>query len=214
MFNKVKIIKWILGNISHQMRAPTGGVSGWLAMQIMETNASSTREVIRRLELNQNDTLVELGTGHGESLRKIAEMDSASIPKRIVCVEISNKFRSELQKTIAALPPKLPIEIHGEDCIKMPYLDDGTVTKLFGVNVVYFLNPLPEYLKEINRVMKQNGTVVFGCKFSVIPQNTDEFVNLDPSYIANAMKDAGFDVATEKVKIHAGNYLEIKGKKR
>ena len=62
--------------------------------------------------------------------------------------------------------------------------------------------------------MKQNGTVVFGCKFSVIPQNTDEFVNLDPSYIANAMKDAGFDVATEKVKIHAGNYLEIKGKKR
>mmetsp|Transcript_26326 Transcript_26326/g.37589 ORF Transcript_26326/g.37589 Transcript_26326/m.37589 type:complete len:215 (-) Transcript_26326:469-1113(-) len=214
MFNKVKIIRWILGNISDQMRAPTGGVSGWLAMLIMETNAISTREAIRRLELNQNDTFVELGAGHGESLRKIAQMDNASIPKRIVFVEISNKFRHELQKSIAELPTKLPIEIHGEDCIKMPYLGDGTVSKLFGMNLVYFLNPLPAYLQEFKRVMKQNGTVVFGCKFGVVPQNTKEFVNIDAKYVADAMKDAGFDVTTEKVKIDYGNYLEIKGTKR
>mmetsp|Transcript_15096 Transcript_15096/g.19260 ORF Transcript_15096/g.19260 Transcript_15096/m.19260 type:complete len:104 (-) Transcript_15096:294-605(-) len=87
------------------MRAPTGGVSGWLAMKIMETNASSTREAIRRLELNQNDTFVELGTGHGESLRRIAEMDSVSIPKRIVCVEISSNFRNELQKKLQNYQP-------------------------------------------------------------------------------------------------------------
>ena len=30
----------------------------------------------------------------------------------------------------------------------------------------------------------------------------------------NAMKDAGFEVTTEKVEICAGNYLEIKGTKR
>ncbi len=214
MFNKVKIIRWILGNISDQMRAPTGGVSGWLAMRIMETNGSSTREAIRRLELNKNDTFVELGAGHGESLRKIAQMDNVSIPKRIVFVEISDKFRHELQNTVAALPTNLPIEIYGEDCIKMPYLGDETVTKLFGMNLVYFLNPLPTYLQEFKRVMKQNGTVVFGCKFGVVPQNTREFVNIDPKYIADAMEDAGFDVTTEKVKIGAGSYLEIKGTKR
>mmetsp|Transcript_6652 Transcript_6652/g.9801 ORF Transcript_6652/g.9801 Transcript_6652/m.9801 type:complete len:224 (+) Transcript_6652:44-715(+) len=214
MFNKLKVIKWILGNISDQMRAPTGGVSGWLAMKIMETNASSTREAIRRLELNQNDTFVELGTGHGESLRRIAEMDSVSIPKRIVCVEISSNFRNELQKNIAELPTKLPVEIHGEDCIKMPYLSDGTVTKLFGMNLIYFLNPLPEYLKEIKRVMKQNGSVVFGCKLGVVPSNTEEFANIDQKDITDAMEDAGFDVTTEKVEIYGGNYLEIKGTKR
>jgi len=214
MNNKVKIIRWIFGNIPDQMRAPTGGIRGWLAKKIMETNASSTREAIQRLALHQNDTFVELGTGHGASLRKIAEMDELSIPKRIVCVEISETFRNELQQTIANLPIKLPIEIYGQDCIKMPYLGDSTVTKMFGMNVVYFLNPLPEYLKEINRVMKQNGNVVFGCKFGVLPNYTEEFVNKDPKYIANAMKEAGFDVTTEKVEVYAGNYLEIKGTKR
>jgi len=196
------------------MRAPTGGLSGWLAMQIMETNVSSTREAIRRLQLNQNDTFLELGAGHGESLRKISQMDNVSIPKRIVFVEISDKFRHKLRNTIAEIPTKLPIEIYGEDCIKMPYLRDGTVTKLFGMNLVYFLTPLPAYLQEFKRVMMQNGTVVFGCKFGVVPQNTKEFVNIDPNYIADAMKDAGFDVTTEKVKIGAGTYLEIKGTKK
>jgi ubiquinone/menaquinone biosynthesis C-methylase UbiE len=214
MYNKVEVIRWILGNIPDQMRAPTGGLGGWLAKKIMETNASSTREAIRRLELNQDDTFVELGIGHGESLRKIAEMDKLSFPKRIVCVEISESFRNELQQTIAELPTKLPIEIYAEDCIKMPYLDDGTVTKMFGMNLVYFLNPLPEYLMEINRVMKQNGKVVFGCKFGVVPTKTNEFVNKDPKSIVNAMKEAGFDVTAEKVEVYAGNYLEIKGTKR
>lgn len=208
----------ILQSQAHQMdlwehpspnACPNGGY-----MKIMETNASSTRKAIQRLELHQNDTFVELGTGHGASIRKIAEMDNATIPKRIVCVEISQTFRNELQQTIAELPTKLPVEICGEDCIKMPFLGDATVSKMLGMNVVYFLNPLPEYLKEINRVMKQNGIVVFGCKLGVVPNNTDEFVNKDPAYIADAMGEAGFDVAAEKVEVNAGDYLEIKGTKR
>lgn len=218
-FNKRKIIRWLLGNVSDQMRSPSNGFRGWLAMKIMETNASSTREAIRRLKLSQRDIFVELGTGHGDSLRKIAEMDNASIPKRIVCVEISKKFRTELRKTVAeVLPKELPIEIHGKDCIEMPYLDDCSTTKMLGMNLVYFLNPLPEYLKEINRVMAHQGEVVFGCKFGVIPENNnDEFVNTNKCSIVEAMKEAGFDVTTELVKVGEngfGNYVEIKGIKR
>jgi len=217
-FNKRNIIRWLLGNISDQMRSPTNGLRGWLAMKIMETNALSTREAIRRLKLSQQDVFVELGTGHGDSVRKIAEMDNASIPKRIVCVEISNKFRTELRKTIAELPKELPIEIHGKDCIEMPYLDDCSTTKLFGMNLVYFLIPFPEYLKEINRVLVHRGEVVFGCKFGVIPENNnEEFVNTNEFSIVEAMTEVGFDVTTELVKVGengSGNYVEIKGIKR
>ena len=216
-YNKMKIIRWILGSIPDQMCAPTDGLRGWLAMKIMETNANSTREAIRRLNLRRNDVFVELGTGHGESIRKIAEMDDSSIPKRIVCVEISETFRNELRQTIVKLPKELPIEIYGKDCIEMPYLDDCTVTKMFGMNLVYFLHPIESYLKEINRVMSDRGQVVFGCKFGVIPSNTKEFVNTSKGSIVEAMDKAGFDVTTEQVQVGkngSGNYMEIKGTKR
>jgi SAM-dependent methyltransferase len=159
---------------------------------------------------------VELGAGHGGCLSVIAEMENPL--KRIVCVEISKRFRATLQETIALLPKELPIEVHGEDCKKMPYLDNESVDKMFGLNVVYFLDPLPVYLEEIHRVLKTGGVVSFGGNFNVPPTNTKEFINIEPDAIINAMKKGGFDVSREQVIVDEENvkinYTEIKGTKK
>jgi SAM-dependent methyltransferase len=159
---------------------------------------------------------VELGAGHGGCLSVIAEMENPL--KRIVCVEISKRFRATLQETIALLPKELPIEVHGEDCKKMPYLDNESVDKMFGLNVVYFLDPLPVYLEEIHRVLKTGGFVSFGGKFNFPPTNTKEFINIEPDAIINAMKKGGFDVSREEVIVDEENvkinYTEIKGTKK
>jgi len=202
------------------MRSPHGGVGGFIAMTIMgKFNPPSVREAIRRLDLQPNETFLELGAGHGAGLREIAELRHGP-PKRIVCVEISESFRNELHKTITELPPETSsnIEIHGEDCRSMPYLDDASVDKIFGMNVVYFLDPLSEYLAEINRVLKPKGKVVFGCKFANLPRDNAEFVNVSKSAVVDAMGEAGFEVSTTRVAVDGGDpakdYIEVLGEKR
>jgi ubiquinone/menaquinone biosynthesis C-methylase UbiE len=202
------------------MRSPHGGVGGWLAMTIMgRFNPPSIREAIRRLDLQPNDTFVELGAGHGAGLREIAESKHGP-PHRIVCVEISKHFRKELQEAIEELPSDISskVEIHGEDCRKMPYLDDSSVDKIFGMNVVYFLDPLPEYLGELNRVLKPGGKLVWGCKFGNLPRDNTDFANVSKSAIVDAMEKAQFEVSTTKIAVDGGDpkkdYIEIQGEKR
>ena len=212
--------QWVLSRISPHMRSPHGGVGGWLAMTIMgRFNPPSIREAIRRLDLQPNDTFVELGAGHGAGLREIAESKDGP-PHRIVCVEISKHFRKELQEAIEQLPSDISskVEIHGEDCRKMPYLDDSSVDKIFGMNVVYFLDPLPEYLGELNRVLKPGGKLVWGCKFGNLPRDNTDFANVSKSAIVDAMEKAQFDVSTTKIAVDGGDpkkdYIEIQGEKR
>lgn len=192
-------------------------------MTIMSTgNHPSIRMGIQRFGLRATDTFVELGAAHGAGLQEIARLPTSQIPKRIVCVEISNDLQKLLHKTVQGLPKKLPVEIHTEDCIRMPYLDDNSVDKIFAMNVVYFLDPLSEYLNEIGRVLKSNGEVVFGCKFARLPTGTKEFVNIEQDAIVAAMEKAGLEVTTEKVVVDPDpdkeslnlNYIEIKGKKK
>ena len=204
------------------MRAPQGGIGGWLAMKLMSMgNPQSTRVGISRLGLSKKDTFVELGAGHGAGLRFIAdELPDDKIPERIVCVEISADFRAELETTINELLPKkvLPVEIHAEDCRHMPYLKDKTVDKMFGMNVVYFLHRLSDYLAEIHRVLIPGGIVVFGCKFGSLPKETEHFVNIEAGPIVEAMEKAGLHVTTEMVEVgpenRMANYTEIKGTKK
>lgn len=212
--------QWLLSTISPHMRSPHGGFGSFIAMKIMgRFNPPSIREAIRRLDLQPHNTFVELGAGHGAGLREIAELKHGP-PKRIVCVEISKYFRQELQKTIEELPSEISskVEIHGEDCRTMPYLDDASVDQIFGMNVVYFLDPLPEYLREMKRALKPGGKLVWGCKFGNLPRDNAVFVNVSKSAIVDAMEKAEFEVSTTKVAVDGGDpkkdYIEVKGVKR
>lgn len=86
------------------------------------------------------------------------------------------------------------------------------------MNVVYFLNPLPDYLKELHRVIKPDGFVVFGCKFGSLPQDSSVFVNVNEEDITTMMENAGFEVTAEFIEISkdepSKNYMEIKGTKK
>ena len=95
----------------------------------------------------------------------------------------------------------------------MPYLANGSVDKLFAMNVVYFLDPLPKYLTELNRVLKPGGTLMFGCKFGAVPKDNDVFVNVDEETIVQQLKETGFDVTSERLKVSDSdpkqNYTEL-----
>lgn len=115
-------------------------------------------------------------------------------PARLVAVEISEQFRNDLVKL--SLPVKL--ELHGSDARDMSaFLPDDSVDRLLAVNVVYFLDPLPLYVKEIKRVMKPGGRAILACKRTATLGHPDVFKNKDIKEIVRLFGDAGFTVTTE-----------------
>lgn len=172
-----------------------------------------------RLNLQNDDVFVELGAGEGFGLKTLLRgiETGGPVPSRVVLVEISEDFRLSLNDIIEneVKIEKPKIEIQTEDCKSMPYLEDMSVDKMFAMNVVYFLDPLPEYLTEIYRVLQVGGFVMFCCKFKSLPQDSDVFINVQEEDIVKKMKDAGFDVITEHITVSETeplkNYVEVKG---
>mmetsp|Transcript_3474 Transcript_3474/g.7542 ORF Transcript_3474/g.7542 Transcript_3474/m.7542 type:complete len:227 (+) Transcript_3474:98-778(+) len=225
MIKKI-VLPYLLDILSPQMRAPKEGtLSGWFAMKLMErANQETTRHVVERLQLQPSHTYVELGAGHGSGLRA-AVVGGTAPPKRVVGVEISDAFRNkleqvkeELDQTVSTSDHSCSIEIFGQDAKDMTsFLADGSVDRMLGVNVVYFLDPLEEYMQEIHRVLAPNGgTVVFGCKFGAIKDSPYPFVNKEEAPIVEKMEAAGFDVTSNKIDLGNDmyNYVELKGIKR
>lgn len=84
---------------------------------------------------------------------------------------------------------------------------------MFAMNVVYFLDPLEEYLKEFCRVLKPGGTITLGCKFGPLVK-TDEFINVEQEPIVTAMEQAGLRVDVKVVNPEQpNNWTSIKGTK-
>lgn len=212
---KTDLIRWILSSVAPHMRSPHGGIQAWIASKLMEfSNTPSIREGIRRIDLKESDTFVELGAGHGAGLQAIA--NGGVTPRRIVCIEISPDFRAVLEKVLEDLD--FPVEIYTNDAKDMSsFLENDSVDKMFAMNVVYFLDPLDVYLEEIHRVLRPGGIVVFGCKFAALPHDSKEFVNIKEDAIVDSMKKAGFEVTSTMVEVDGGkgekNYTELKGTK-
>jgi SAM-dependent methyltransferase len=193
------------------MRAPGKGIKGYLALKFMEKmNVECERIGINRMELTPEDVFMEIGAGHGYGLRAIG---NGPIPKRIIWIDISPVFLDKLKQTKLELEYGEKVEIYGADCKEMKFLQDESVDKIFALNVVYFLSPLPVYLQELHRVLKPNGTLVFGGYFGYVP-DSGAFINTKAEPIESAMEEAGFDVTTTKVFGQDSQkplYIEIKG---
>lgn len=212
--------------LAPSMRSPSG-IKGWFAMKVMERlNATSERTGIERLQILPGHVVCEIGAGHGFGLRHIVDHYA---PSRVVCVEISEDFRASLQAVKSDLEQQksaaggegdaLPsVEIFDCDARDMAaFLDDGSVDRVFAMNVVYFLEPLEVYLREIYRVLRgSGGVVVFGCKFHRIQDAPHPFVNTEEDRIVELMTAAGLDVTSTRVDVGdpTCHYVELKGVKQ
>ncbi|GIS10001.1 MAG: hypothetical protein CM15mP114_07830 [Alphaproteobacteria bacterium] len=47
-------------------------------------------------------------------------------------------------------------------------INNGSIDKILLINVIYFLNPLDLYLKELKRILKKDGTIFIAAKFDAV----------------------------------------------
>ena len=181
--------------VSKNMLAPGEGVIGLITSLIMKKgNRRSSEDAWKRLNVQPGEVALELGAGNGDGLKYVA---SHHTPKRIVAVEISERFRGILADLDLPL-----MEIHGHDARDMSsFLARGSVDKFLAMNVIYFLDPLEVYAREMKRVLRRGrGRGLVGLKpFVIGGGNDDIFRNKNVTLIKRVFEKVGFRVDEERV---------------
>ncbi len=203
--------------LAKQLRSPGGrGCMSWMALKIMASGdgKDSIDAVSQIKNLPETPVIVELGPGTGFSLRKII---SSFQPSRVYAIEISEAFRKMLtkDKEFAASIESGVLSVHENDAKSLDFIPDDSVDLLFAFNVIYFLDPLDAYLKEMLRILKPGGTVNFCVKNVAKNFDSAVYVNTDWDVCLEKMKEVGFvEVQQAEARLDGPlEYIPLMGKK-
>lgn len=205
------------GSLAEELRSPSKGkFLGWLAKKIMASgNGEDSIDAVSMVKTQETgNVIVELGPGGGFAL---CEMIESLKPKRVYAVEISESFRMGLKansKLESAFKDGV-LSIHDDDALNLPFIEKNSVDLVFAFNVIYFLDPLIDYMKEMNRIVKPGGQICFCVKDMAKNFDPNVYVNTDWEKCMEAMKKGGFvDVKRSEERLEKGlAYSALLGKK-
>ena len=180
---------------SSALQAPKEDQDGLQAVEMMkQRHKESSEDMVELAHSLSNLTgaaVLELGPGQGFATQALLRFH----PRSIAAVEVSPLFRKILNQsgsaTKAAIDSKI-LTIIEDDAVALP-LENNSIDIILGMNVVYFLHPLESYLKEMHRVLKPGGYLIFGTKQGGAKLGKkDTFVNTDNNVILASMVAVGF----------------------
>nr|WP_269773179.1 class I SAM-dependent methyltransferase [Bacillus safensis] len=141
--------------IGKQMREPKGLFSKWVA-RYMEKNHHNINEwTLQLLNIQENDRILEIGTGRGITLSKVAEKLDRG---KVYGVDASRhmiKYAKRKHKKLAE-QDKAVITLGKAE--KLPF-EDRSFNKLFTVQTIYYLKDIEQVMKEVYRVLQVDGEV-------------------------------------------------------
>lgn len=183
--------------LAKQLRSPSeGSCLGWMAQKIMAMgNGSDSIDAVSLIKttmtIADKPVIVELGPGAGYALR---ELFSTLGPSKVYAIEISNAFRKVLaaDTEFAPLIDSGVLSLHGDDARNLDIIPDNSVDLIFGFNVIYFLDPLDDYLKEMNRILKPGGHINFGVKPMAKTLEKTVYINTDWDVCLDRIRSVGF----------------------
>ncbi len=175
------------------MCEPRNFIIGNITKRLMRfSNEKMIADSVDRLNVIKDDVIVEVGSGTGQSLSAIIKNE----PKKIFALEISKTFLTDLRSNFH----DERIEVLGKDAKDLRgFIENETVDKILLINVIYFLDPIKEYLSEFERILKMNGTILITGKFGPASKmDKSVFKNTDLSGLLSILENY-FDVSSEFV---------------
>ncbi len=154
MKNELKVDE--LNEIEKQLSCPYGENGIKIAEMMHTTNIGMTSSSIKSLKLNINDTILELGHGNCGHLNLILK---AAKLVTYYGLEISETMQNQAKEINKKYLQNKQAFFSIYDGLKIPY-PSNNFDKLMTVNTLYFWKHPIEFLNEIHRVLKPNGTFV------------------------------------------------------
>lgn len=169
-------LKILAQNLAH----PQGEKGIEIGEMMNETNIGMTLESIKTLLIEDNEHILEIGHGNAGHVRNIL---NKAIDVKYTGIDISETMHHEAIKLNKDFENQAEFVLY--EGAELPF-KDKTFDKIFTVNTVYFWEKPTDFLNEIYRVLKDNGTFVltFGqrdfmeklpfTQFGFTLYNTDE----------------------------------------
>ena len=169
-------LKILAQNLAH----PQGEKGIEIGEMMNETNIGMTLESIQTLLIEDNEHILEIGHGNAGHVRNIL---NKAIDVKYTGIDISETMHHEAIKLNKDFENQAEFMLY--EGTEQPF-EDKTFDKIFTVNTVYFWEKPTDFLNEIYRVLKDNGTFVltFGqrdfmeklpfTQFGFTLYNTDE----------------------------------------
>ncbi|WP_307892116.1 class I SAM-dependent methyltransferase [Bacillus swezeyi] len=141
--------------LGKQLRSPRGILAKWVASYMETGNHDINEWTIHLLDVRPHERILEIGTGSGAALCRIAEQ----LESGKACGIDSSKsmVKQSLRRT-------RNIREEGKAELKLGYaenipFDDRSFHKVFSVHTIYFWTDVQQALKEIYRVLQLDGTL-------------------------------------------------------
>lgn len=199
------IEKWIAA----QLRQPKGWFGKIILSRILNReNATMNEATLQLLDLKANDTCLEIGFGGGALLSLIL---NAQPNIKLYGADFSSDMVILCRHKFRVCTDKQQVQLDCACVDKLPYAAN-TFTKICSVNTLYFWSDYSLALKELKRVLKNNGVLVLtlGDKNSMQTQSITKhgfnLFRLDD--VKNLLASEGFKIVqTKEDKDHSGSFF-------
>lgn len=149
-----------LKNIASQLRKPEGDEGIQIGRKMNESNEQMNRFTLELLTINDGDTILEIGMGNGLFVKDIVGKGSQIFYHGCDYSELMINEAIAINKEWIE---KNQVRFTHSHANSLPF-KNGTFSKLFTVNTIYFWENPKAILKEFKRVLKPNGKLIIALR--------------------------------------------------
>jgi len=179
--------------IARQSGHPTGWLGALIARIMARETTFENQRALDFLNLETPDRFIDIGTGHGATLREAAKTIRSGLlvgidPSAVMVRLARRKNRCSIKRGL--------VEVHCAQASNIPF-PDNHFSKLLTVHTVYFWPDLAQQLKEIYRVAAPDARFVMCFRPQEDPIFADKFpdtvYHIRPKdLVLDAIEEAGF----------------------
>src|SRR5262245_1742561 len=177
-------------SLTSQFACPTGLLGGVVGRLMAVKNAKMNEFAVEMLDIQPDDQALEIGFGHGRTIRMIAERAEAGF---VAGVDLSDVMLRQATRYNLDLIVSGRVELCQGSVANLPY-EYGRFTRALAVNNYQFWPNAELNLVEIQRVMREGGLLVIclrmhsNNRFAFAPGFTEDEV----ADIAGLVRWVGF----------------------
>lgn len=201
---------------ANQYRRPSGIVGRWIGQRMVQQHRPENLWTVALLDLQPSDNILELGFGGGFAVQ---EAGKRLITGKVAGIDFSKAMLRTAKKRNAASVRAGRVDLRYGDAAQLPF-PESTFDKAYSIHSIYFWREPLMCLREIARVLKPGGTVIFTFlptdrwknATEVEPIATETFKPYSGDSLKTLLAFAGFihlRIETDNNTEHLSNYSVV-----
>ena len=185
--------------IASQFKKPSGLLGIFTSNMMVKNNQKNYDKIIKDLDLQQHDKLLEIGYGPGIGIQMIAEL---CLDCTIHGIDFSKLMYKRASKYNRTYIDNGRTQLQYGDFLKTSVLDNN-YDKIFCLNVVYFWDELNSPFRKVLSLLKNGGAfhIYMADKITLIEKKAPDsvFYKYSIEQVEEALEAAGFENVEHQV---------------